>query len=853
MFGFPVNLQDSGVQKFTNDADSGFPKIQQREVFYSVRDGNWADPFTWQTASGNVGKTPTQFDDVYVRNDISFTGVQFTYTCNNLNISNRLSIRANVGQVITLQVYGNLNGNGILDIASISSIGYLTLFGNNNFVSTIIQNSNTIIDYAKPDDQELMDIQYQNLYFSGRGIKKPKNNLIVQNQLRMQGTTQVLEMSYFDLSVFGQTNISGSNSIKKSHFGNVLFVGRLDVGTLTTKIDFSQGNPNVECRGGIQSGVSNAGNEIITGTGTWRFTTNNQILTSWNFPYVWDAPILIDNITLTIQGNAGAQGGITTNATINGTTAGSNLLMGATGVLNFNSAASVSSMTTGTWNFTSNVNTIGYTGNYTATIPSYFPTFHNLTISGTGTKSLGVNTTLNGNLNLSSNGYLELSTYNFVVNGITQWGASNGQLKKSGSGSVLFVGILSTSSNIQSVLDFSLGNPSVELRNGIECLGGWPFSIFKTGTNIWTFTTNNQSISGGVDGYTFDCPIIISGAITLQTKPLFADLSIYLNNTINGNNASSKLLLGNNTIYQSYLVLNTSNPLMTTGIFDNTTNQDSAVVYNFNGNYTIPLTSYRNLSVSGTGIKTLSGTTIINGILGAAHKSIGGSIEFSTYDVTINGNLFMGGGKVQKSGSGNVIIGGIFDMQNVGSNLDFSIGNPSVELKNGIRFGSVNATLTPFLTGTGTWTFSTNNQSIQSGQMNRSFDCPILISGAITLSHLFSSGTYSTLIFNNTINGNNAASTFLNGSGCIIQHNAATQPMATGILDTSTNLNTFIYGNLNQDIKGGATTLAKQVYRNLTLNGGGTKTLQGYVSVLNTYTLTSPATLNNNGFTLTNP
>jgi hypothetical protein len=77
--------------------------------------------------------------------------------------------------------------------------------------------------------------------------------------------------------------------------------------------------------------------------------------------------------------------------------------------------------------------------------------------------------------------------------------------------------------------------------------------------------------------------------------------------------------------------------------------------------------------------------------------------------------------------------------------------------------------------------------------------------------------------------------------------------MATGILNTSTNLNTFIYGNANQDIKGGPTTGAKQVYRNLTLNGGGTKTLQGFVSVLNTYTLTSPATLANNGFTLTNP
>jgi hypothetical protein len=77
--------------------------------------------------------------------------------------------------------------------------------------------------------------------------------------------------------------------------------------------------------------------------------------------------------------------------------------------------------------------------------------------------------------------------------------------------------------------------------------------------------------------------------------------------------------------------------------------------------------------------------------------------------------------------------------------------------------------------------------------------------------------------------------------------------MATGILDTSTNLNTWIYGLSNQDIKGSPTTSPKQVYRNLTLNGGGTKTLQGYVSVQNTYTLTAPASVNLNGYTITNP
>ena len=113
-----------------------------------------------------------------------------------------------------------------------------------------------------------------------------------------------------------------------------------------------------------------------------------------------------------------------------------------------------------------------------------------------------------------------------------------------------------------------------------------------------------------------------------------------------------------------------------------------------------------------------------------------------------------------------------------------------------------------------------------------------------------------TLISTGTINGNNASSTFAMGTASgtnTLNYQSATQPMATGVLNTSTNLNTWIYGLNNQDIKGSPTTSPKQVYRNLTLNGTGVKTLQGYVSVQNTYTLTAPATLALNGFTLTNP
>ena len=76
--------------------------------------------------------------------------------------------------------------------------------------------------------------------------------------------------------------------------------------------------------------------------------------------------------------------------------------------------------------------------------------------------------------------------------------------------------------------------------------------------------------------------------------------------------------------------------------------------------------------------------------------------------------------------------------------------------------------------------------------------------------------------------------------------------MNTGKLYCNQTLNTFIYGlGGNQDIT--SPSDATPGYQNLILQGSGVKRLLGNVSVKGTYTLTSPATLNTNGFALTNP
>lgn len=456
-------------------------------------------------------------------------------------------------------------------------------------------------------------------------------------------------------------------------------------------------------------------------------------------------------------------------------------------------------------------------------------TYNNLTISNIGTKTLIGHTTLNGNL--VNNGLLQLGSFDFVVTGTTTGGL--GSLVKSGGGNVLFIGQIGAVVNNPAFIDFSMSSCNVECRGGIDLINGSTIKTSPTGT--WSFTTNNQNIlySGGNSGnIIFNGPVIIGNNINVTNfLGTFGFLNFY--STLNGANSSSTLTnRGSINLYNS-------TPVMTTGNFNITTNVNILNLL-YNGSMNLQFSNYHSLIISGTGVKSAIGNISILGSLGIAN----GGLELGVYNLTVDGNSTVMG--LTKSGAGNVIFKGALQGTNSittnGGIIDFSVGNPTVECRGGIYF--VNNSNNAIYTGTGLWSFTTNNQVIDwnfgsGGGMI--FTSNVLISGAITLS------VNRTTTFNGTIDGNNASSKLLAGTVTpTITYNNATQPMVTGILDTSTNLNTWIYGNSNQNIKG-------NTYRNLTLNGGGTKTLQGNVSVQNTYTLTAPATLNNNGFTLTNP
>jgi hypothetical protein len=431
----------------------------------------------------------------------------------------------------------------------------------------------------------------------------------------------------------------------------------------------------------------------------------------------------------------------------------------------------------------------------------------NLTLSGPN-KYLLSDTTITRNLSMGT----ILNTLNYDLN---VFGNTNVNIAASmiiSSGKILFGGIVSNGGG--KGLDI-IGEASIELRNGVTGAGfDWPNSNINC-------TTNNQYLTSSANTFTVN-NITITGAITIYNA---AGSIITTNGFINGTTPDSTFNNNGSLILKNNIVP------MSTGTFNHKTTVGSSMTYHFNGDYTLPYTNYHYLTIKGTGVKSLSGNTIINNDFAINTSSV---IELGNYDFTVIGKtVSTGNGLINKSGTGNVLFIGNMD---INSSITF-LSNPIVELRGGIN---ITGGVPNF--GTGTLIFTTNSQTLTNGFDGITFDCAVYIDSGITITHTSQFGIATT--FKNSLAGGNNSSTFINRG--IVRYLWAEQPMQTGILNCNVVENLFIYGSIGlQDITPG-------VYRSLTINGSGNKKLLGNVSVVSVYTIILPATLNENGFVLTN-
>ena len=475
-----------------------------------------------------------------------------------------------------------------------------------------------------------------------------------------------------------------------------------------------------------------------------------------------------------------------------------------------------------TGNSTSNI-TINYTSPFNFAIPAV--NYYNLQIGGGNTKSTAADLNASGLLTVDAGTTFELGSYNATVKDLSIGGTLS---KNSSSG--YFTVTNSNNSNLFGTVNFT-GSPTInwsgninstDLRGGVN-FGTGTFNIL-TNSNWSFYSAGNDPASIGA------CNFIIASGVTLTLTGAAAWLN---NGTVNGVDGTSVL-----NISTSYCFGN-SNPVMATGVFN----------YNFSGTSSIfssgitsvPGLAYYNFNLY-SGTATLIGDTTVSNIL-----TIQGILQLSTFNFTSSGTTIFSG-SILKSGSGTVNFNVLTNSNSTGS-IDFSIGNPVVNIsgdvsgdsRSGLNFGINPINIIQSITW-GTWA---------SGNTPLPTNISYLIASGKTLTNIGINNTTGGIQTTGTINGADNTAIFDNRSICNYQN--PQQPMQTGKLYFNQATNTFDYQlSGNQDI-GVPSDPTSPGYYNLTLSGSGSKTLVDNISVKDTYTLTSPATLNSNGFALTNP
>jgi hypothetical protein len=473
-------------------------------------------------------------------------------------------------------------------------------------------------------------------------------------------------------------------------------------------------------------------------------------------------------------------------------------------------------------NLASNI-TIEYSGSNDFALPDI--PYYNLTLSGVKKVWLTEHLNIPGTLNLTTTGSVfELSNHDLTVFAYLTNGVSNHTLSKNGPGTVNFTG----PNHILSGNVSFTGNPTINLYGSFGTLSR-ATGIFNLGTGIlnvintssWNFTSGGNlpfSFGSGLN-------VLIAAGRTLT----YVGIAPWQNDgTINGANSSSTFNISGGYCYTN------SNTVMATGVFNYNSSATSTIWYKTGD--ILPHASYYGLVVD-SGVVNLSANTNINNLT----INLFGTLILGNYDLSVSAVTSLTGG-ITKTGGGKVSFGAI-TLGNSTAVINFTGGNPVVNLSgnltgqvhSGINFGSnvinILQTLNFVLNGPGfaPWGCSTN----------------ILIAVDTTLTNIGAGVTSGGVALAGIINGAGDTSTFDNRS--VFKYSNAQQPMQTGILECNATNNTFEYSFA------GAQNVTTGTYRNLTLSGSGAKKLLGNVSVINTYAPISPATLDSNGFILSNP
>ena len=543
-----------------------------------------------------------------------------------------------------------------------------------------------------------------------------------------------------------------------------------------------------------------AGNTRITGTAA--MTTGANLAITGSLTIGDSAAFTAGAFTL----------GVGTTTSVGAGTSGSLTISGA-GLKTF--TGSVTIATGGIWTNSGNSTTsfgAGITNNSVNTFSNgtgaaAFSATQSLAGSGAITFGGGVTPSVGSTLTNSNSGTVSIN--NIVLTGNFTQGLNTPTLTLANTTPFTGVGTFDAITNVNTV-NYTGASQAIKVVNysnltingsGIATIGG---AINVNGTMTVTSATTNNS--------TLTVATALSGADTLTQG------------------ASSTLNVAGTTAITGLKASNNANSVNYTGAMQ-----------------TVKAAAYSALSLSGSGVKTMTGVTTIGGDF-----IMSGSVTATSLITTIGGNISITGTAAMITGANNAVTGGL----TVGTGATLSLGGFSLSIGGSSSItGAVNtvsaATGTKTFTGAvtinsgGSWDFSGQNPatSFGAGITNNSVNTFSNGTGAAVFSatqYLAGSGAMTfggsvTPAASTTLTNSNSGTVYIDNillTGNFTQGlNAPTLSLANatpfsgvGTFDASTNANTVDYTGTSQTVKPVA-------YGTLNLSGTGSLVMTGVTTV----------------------
>ncbi len=459
--------------------------------------GNFVNTGTYNGASStfNVrGDTLNQFIDGFSTNGLFFfTKGRGTATllgnvnAGNISISGggaSLDFGSNRNHVFTGSLSlsgGTLNGNS----------STITIMGTTTGSGVIFNAGSSTVQFLGAN-QEIAGFTYFNLELGGSGVKTMSTSTnFINNRFTISGTASVQQRA--TLGIGGDFVINNSGFFRAGNF-SINIVDSLIVGNGTGGT-FRIGNFRTRQFNSI---IINAGGSFVDSINS-NYTISGHINCSGTFTSGTGSANL-NGISKIISGNVtfnnlvACSGSYTNNGVLSFTVSplgNGTLINGSTGVLNVNFSGTLDIGTVVT-------NTTGNTVNYIfAGDQTIYPTnYFNLTLSGSGIKTMSVNTS-----NIANN---------FSI---------------SGSASVTGVTNLTIGNNLtfNNTSSFNFENFSYTIAGNFSANTG---TTLSTNSANFIFTGNNKSFSNNNGASTLNALQITTGRISFATSIILKDLTI---------------------------------------------------------------------------------------------------------------------------------------------------------------------------------------------------------------------------------------------------------------------------------------------------------------------------------------